>query len=97
MSGGHFDYQEYGINEIIEEIDRLIDKNQIITSGGYVDDINFDFSLKTIIRFKQASHCLKQAQKMVRRIDYLVCGDDSEETFDKKWDEEIDNCNLFHF
>jgi len=75
MSGGHFDYQQFRLNDIATEIDELIARNE------YPKDITE--------KFKQTSRKLKKAASMVQRIDYLVCGDDGEESFRERWEEEV--------
>ena len=42
------------------------------------------------MRFKIASHALKKAATMAQRIDWLVSGDDGEESFLRRWSEEVD-------
>ena len=42
------------------------------------------------MRFKIASHTLKKAATMAQRIDWLVSGDDGEDTFLKRWAKEVD-------
>lgn len=68
MSGGHFEYQQHKINDIIESIEAQIDK-----SGKYSDEV--------INEFKIGVKKLKEAYIYAQRIDWLLSGDDGEETF----------------
>lgn len=43
----------------------------------------------TLKEFKKAVNILKKALIYTERIDYLLCGDDSEETFQKRLKEEL--------
>ena len=43
------------------------------------------FSSETLHRFKDTVKALRRAEAMVQRVDWLVSGDDSEETFHELW------------
>jgi hypothetical protein len=75
MSGGHFDYKQYEIVQIADEIDLLID------SGEYSPEV--------IMRFRTAVDWLRQTELAVQRIDWLVSADDGEDDFIRRWDEEV--------
>jgi len=89
MSGGHFDYAQYRINDIALEIDEVIESNndQTITLWG-VKKGN-EYSPEIIEKFKEAAHTLRQAQEMAQRVDWLLSGDDGEDSFLRRWDEEV--------
>jgi hypothetical protein len=91
MSGGHFDYKQYDIFEIAREIERLIKFNDSDQVNEYGERIGRDFSGETITKFKIAIDILSQAAIMAQRIDWLVSGDDGEETFHQRWDEDLTN------
>ena len=71
MSGGHFDYDQYKISQIAESIESLIYKNDSKEKNEYAE-------------FKKAICVLKEAAVYAQRIDWLVSGDDGEETFHKR-------------
>jgi len=75
MSGGHFDYQQYNIERIAEDVETLVENN---------DDKEYPYSRRTINEFKRAIPMLREAYVYAQRIDWLVSGDDSEETFHKR-------------
>ena len=75
MSGGHFDYKEHHIQDIISSIEVLIQNNKM------PDEFGWNYSDKTILKFKEAIGLLKKAHDLVYHIDYLVIGDDGEDTF----------------
>ena len=79
MSGGHFDYKDMQIRYIADEIERVIQE----------DDGNFPLSPEVIKRFKEAVVTLRRASIMMHRIDWLLSGDDGEETFIRNWDKEL--------
>jgi hypothetical protein len=81
MSGGHFEYKQHHILDIIEQLEDEIKRNDIrgVYEFGY--SINSNFSKRTIYVFKETVKKLKEVYEAVRRIDYLLSGDDREETF----------------
>lgn len=85
MKGGHFDYKEFVLTDIAEQIADLVINNNTPDEWGYTND----FSDKTIQRFRETVDVLLKAVSMVRRIDYLVSRDEKEETFHEKWDSEF--------
>ena len=78
MSGGHFNYDQNRIGYIVDAIHELIRDN------------NENYSTKTLNRFDEAIHHLKIAQIYAQRIDYLVGGDDREESFHKRLEAELE-------
>ena len=89
MSGGHFDYAQYRLNDIAISIQELIDSNDSTKKDKYGFEIGRHYSEETIWKFKEAVMSLKLAQVMAQRIDWLVCDDDGEETFHERWKEDI--------
>lgn len=96
MSSGHFDYNQHYINYIIEELENIIEKNGKLKTKKelseqpwndaeyykkYPDDI--------IEEFKNGLNYLKLASIYTNRIDYLISGDDSEESFRNRLEKEI--------
>ena len=89
MSGGHFDYQQYRMEDIADGIDRLIDENDSTKKYTGGEDIGYHFPPEIIERFKQTAHTLRQAHEMTQRVDRLISGDDGEESFMSRWDNEV--------
>jgi hypothetical protein len=48
------------------------------------------YNPETIEKFKLAVDSLRIAATMAQRIDWLVSGDDGEESFHRRWDEELE-------
>ena len=84
MSGGHFNYDQYRITEIAEEVARLIRDNNKQDEYGY----SSNYSPATLEKFADAEKVLRLAAMMVQRIDWLVSSDDGEDAFHKRWEEE---------
>ena len=89
MSGGHFDYQQHRIQDIIDSIEHVIRNNENSDTNEYGETIGEFFSEKTINEFKTALTHLKKAYTYSHRIDWLLSGDDSEETFHERLQEEL--------
>lgn len=88
MSGGAFDHQQYTIQHIAEDIDTRIRNNNYKNEYGYANN----YSDKTLLRFKEAIVQLKKAHIYAQRVDWLLSGDDGEDTFHERLDEELAQC-----
>ena len=89
MSGGHFDYHQYQIREIADEVEQLIFGNNDETLTEFGDRKGYFFSDETIDEFKTGLEYLRKAAIYAQRIDWLVSGDDGEETFHKRLKEDL--------
>jgi uncharacterized protein with ATP-grasp and redox domains len=76
MSGGHFNYAQRHINDIAESIAEYLKHNK------------YGYSYDTIYDFRQAIYALRLAAIYAQRIDWLLSGDDSEESFHTRLEEE---------
>ena len=91
MSGGHFDYEQYKCHYIAEEIQHIIDTNNSTEKDELGDEIGYHFSQDIIEKFMEAVRTLKMAEAMAQRIDWLLSGDDGEDSFRERWEEEVVN------
>lgn len=73
MSGGHFNYAQYQMNDYADECESL--------AANYPADI--------AAKFHETAHWLRRASEMLQRVDWLVSGDDGEESFRKRWKVEV--------
>lgn len=89
MSGGHFNYDQYKIGQIADEVERLIKTNHYEETEPYGDSLGYSFAQEIIEKFKEAVLTLRKAEVMVQRIDWLVSGDDGEDSFLRRWDEDL--------
>lgn len=78
MSGGHFDYIQFRIDEAATDVGVLVKAN--------------NYPPEVIEKFKEAQLTLRKAATMLNRVDYLVSGDDGEESFMKRWDDDLRKC-----
>jgi hypothetical protein len=81
MSGGFFDYNQYKIGQIADDVEQLIINNSVISTDEYGFTRGYTYSDETIAEFKKGLYMLQQAQIYAQRIDYLVSGDDGEDSF----------------
>jgi hypothetical protein len=88
MSGGRFDYLQYRITEIIDGIEQEIRDNNVEPRKEYCFELN-NFKEETINEFKKGIELLKKAQIYAQRIDWLLSGDDSEESFHQRLSEDL--------
>jgi hypothetical protein len=81
MSGGHFQYKQWEIQNIADEVEQLILDNdsEELDEWGYRKGSHF--TPETIAEFKKGLTVLRQAFVYAQRIDWLVSGDDGEDSF----------------
>lgn len=84
MSGGHFDYNQYKIGYICDEIDDLIVNNDSQERDEWGGNMGRGYSPETVAEFRKGLAILRQAQVYAHRIDWLVSGDDGEESFHRR-------------
>lgn len=89
MSGGHFDYKQYCLSDMAQEIDQLILSNDSLETNEYGDVISRNYPNDIIAEFKKASEMLKLCEIYVQRIDWLHSGDDGVDCFRRKLKEEL--------
>ena len=77
MSGGNWEYRQYDIQRIADDVDVMIITN---------DD---RFSAETLEKFKNASYYMRMAFIYANAIDYLLCDDYSEKSFNEVVDHQI--------
>lgn len=94
MSGGHFDYKQYHIDDIVREIEFLIEQNNSNELGEHGYPVSRGYLEETIAKFKEALTTLRRGAIMAQRIDWLVSGDDAENTFHTRWKEELNKSML---
>ena len=94
MSGGTFEYKQYRIQELIEDMELLLQR----VDKEPIDSFECD-SLKNYIddkdRFKKIVEknidLLKKSYIYTQRIDWFIAGDDGEETFYERLEEDLEN------
>jgi len=89
MSGGYFNYDQNKIEQIADDIERVIRDNDSEEKNEWGERIGYGFSPQVIERFEEAIYTLRQAAEMAQRVDWLLSWDDGEQSFLRRWDEEV--------
>jgi hypothetical protein len=105
MSGGAFDYQQYNIGRIADQIEETIIKNGVkktpkeIKDEGWrdpewykkypEDKFHYKYPDEVIEKMKEAVKALHIAQEYAQRVDWLLSGDDGEESFLSRLEENL--------
>lgn len=90
MSGGAFNYDQYRIGYIADEIDDRIFHNGSTEQNEYGDLRYHAYPPDIIEAFKRAANLLREAQVYAHRIDWLLSGDDGEDSFRSRLRRELD-------
>lgn len=85
MSGGHFAYLQYRLSDVADSIRSAIDLNGVEQEYAY----KTEFKEKTLKEFEEGIRLCELTQVYLQRIDWLISGDDGEETFHKRLAEDI--------
>lgn len=89
MSGGHFYYDQYKIGRIADEIERIVEINDSEELDRWGDEIGYGFDSDIIERFREGIKALRIAEVYAQRIDWLLSGDDGEDNFKQRLQEEL--------
>lgn len=93
MSGGTFDYKQYELGRIADEIQERLDQQgkEIPRRERYLQDEHYEkypedrlyptYSQKVQERFKEAIKVILIAKVYIHRVDYFLAGDDGEDSF----------------
>jgi hypothetical protein len=104
MSGGAFDYNQYKIGYIADQIEETVVKNGVEKTPEEIkndwhnnewyekypeDKFHYKYPDEVIEKMKEAVKALKIAQVYAQRVDWLLSGDDGEESFLSRLEEEL--------
>lgn len=99
MSGGFFEYKQYHINEIANSIEEELNKQSKMKEDLYFDRSYYDQypeekfyeTYPEIVQEKmmEAIKQLRIASIYAQRVDWFLSGDDGEESFISRLEEEL--------
>lgn len=95
MSGGHFDYKQYDLEYIADAIETIIAKSgktkmpEDMYSWDEEGSLYPTYSPKEIQKFQEAVVAIRIARVYAHRVDWLVSGDDGEESFFTRLEEDL--------
>jgi hypothetical protein len=98
MSGGEFDYKQHVLLDIADRIEREIERNGRDKTDDEMDSWDkrngytqwYKYPDEVIDKFKIAIKLLNEARVYAHRIDWLLSGDDGEETFLERLNEDLE-------
>ena len=106
MSGGRFDYDQYKIGNIADDIEKYIERNgkpktkeelakEPYFGADYYKEYpealnHHKYPDEVIEKFKEAVRVLRMAEIYAHRVDWLLSGDDGEETFLTRLENELE-------
>lgn len=80
MSGGFFDYKQYKLSEIRDQLERVLNNSVLDDDDNFRED-GYNLSEDVRVEFENAIKFLEVAEIYVQRIDWLLSGDDGEDQF----------------
>lgn len=101
MSGGHFNYNQYHIDQIAEDIEEHLEsmgkEREDVDDptwreyySKYPEERTYPVESEQVQeRMRQAIRALKIAKIYAQRVDWYLSGDDGEENFLRRLDEEL--------
>jgi hypothetical protein len=104
MSGGTFNYQQYKIGYIADQIGEIISKNGCEKTREEIKDefqnsewyekypeerFHYQYREEVIMKMKETIKILRMAEVYAQRVDWLLSGDDGEDTFLTRLDVEL--------
>ena len=110
MSGGHFDYKQFYIDDIADRIEDYLKGHKLsecnvddMLNDRWVDDDEkqyikkhhhtmpnyHGYSLETLRALRRGVRALRKASVYAQRIDWLLSGDDCEESFKERLGKEL--------
>jgi hypothetical protein len=97
MSGGHWEYLQYRLEEVSSDMLKMVEKNGQLKSQEELkeerwnDDAwyekypeeksHYKYPDEVIEEFKKGADIIKKAQTYMQRLDWLLSGDDGEDSF----------------
>lgn len=77
MSGGHFDYLFYRVDEFADRLEIDIENNQKKNEWGYCRDYSHD----TIARLREVLRLCRHTARLMKEVEWLFSGDIDEKEF----------------
>jgi hypothetical protein len=102
MSGGAFDYQQFHLIDIADSIEHEViesgkpipeDRWEFWQRQYYKDHpeeaFHYDYPESVLRRFEEAVYAVKRAHIYAQRVDWLLSGDDGENSFEERLKKEL--------
>ena len=105
MSGGHWDYLQYRFTDVAEDVKKLIEKNgkekteRELAEDSWrdpewyekypEDKFHYKYSDEIIEKFKEGLKHIELAHIYMQRLDWLLSGDDGDESFMSRLEDDL--------
>lgn len=96
MSGGHFQYKQWEIGYIADEVEQIVLDNDSTEVNEYGDRVGWGFSKETMLEITKGLIALRVAHIYAQRIDWLVSGDDGEDSFIRRLEGELKKLEILN-
>jgi hypothetical protein len=109
MSGGHWDYLQHRLTDVVEDIDEMINKNGKAKTDEEMeaepwlgpnwyeeypkDKFHYKYPDEIIEEFKRGARIIAEAEIYMQRIDWLWSGDDGNESFLRRLKDDLQKLN----
>ncbi len=90
MSGGAFEYKQYVLHDIADQIQNVIDNNDSTEKNQWGDTIGRCYPPAVIEELAIGVRMLRLAAVYAHRVDYLLSGDDGEDSFLSRLAEDLE-------
>lgn len=90
MSGGAFEYKQYLLDDLADEVERIIARNGRKENSDGFEWQRPKYDEEILAKFRETAKTLRLAGKMLQRVDWLVSADDGEDSFKERWKEEVE-------
>jgi len=94
MSGGYFDYSQYKMQSIAEDIKDVIYNNKNEEKNEWGEKKGMFFSDEIIDLFSKTEVFLRVSEILINRADYLLSGDDGPDSYVKRVKEDLNHLFL---
>jgi len=103
MSGGHFDYRDYQLTQIVDSIKRVLNeqgkpkpKEELYMNEDYYkkhpeEKVFYTYPTEVQEKMKEGIKAIKIAAIYAHRIDWFLSGDDGEESFLERLSKDLKN------
>jgi hypothetical protein len=91
MSGGYFDYKQYELDVIADNIEQVIIDYENKKKSEWDNKPKWYFKdPRTILELRNAIHLIRKAAIYAQRVDWLLSDDDGEESFHQRLKEDME-------
>ena len=102
MSGGRFDYVQYRMDEVADDIQQEINNSgRKLTDEEkeyyeWDTDTHREYPPEVIEKFKEAVEAIRKARIYMHRVDWLISGDDGNDSFLERLKDDLWNHSEQH-